>query len=183
MDLCGSHTAAKNWRRRWRDGWSKCGGIQWNSRKNPATDGWSATECYMPSYATIFLRRTLSPDTGTGAPADRSHNLLTTMKNQTRGESPLSETPCSPSSESPGTLKLGEPHPAARDALRYVAELGFVRQSTLMESFSSCAIEGNRFAEVCGETLRRVMHREPVSDRYILGLAWAIRGMDSLENV
>jgi len=89
---------------------------------------------------------------------------------------------CSPSSEYPGTLKLGEPHPAARDALRYVAELGYMRQSTLMESFSSCAIEGNRFAEVCGETLRRVMHREPVSDRYILGLAWAIRGMDSLEN-
>lgn len=104
------------------------------------------------------------------------------MKNQTRGESPSSETPCSPSSEYPGTLKLGEPHPAARDALRYVAELGYMRQSTLMESFSSCAIEGNRFAEVCGETLRRVMHREPVSDRYILGLAWAIRGMDSLEN-
>ena len=94
----------------------------------------------------------------------------------------LDETPCSPSSESPGTLRLGEPHPAARDALRYVAELGYMRQSTLMESFSSCAIEGNRFAEVCGETLRRVIHREPVSDRYILGLAWAIRGMNSLEN-
>lgn len=51
-----------------------------------------------------------------------------------------------------------------------------------MESFSSCAIDGNRFAEVCGETLRRVMNHEPVSDRYILGLAWAIRGMDFLEN-
>jgi hypothetical protein len=47
-----------------------------------------------------------------------------------------------------------------------------------MESFSSCAIDGNRFAEVCGETLRRVMSGEPVSDRYILGLAWAIRGMN-----
>lgn len=57
-----------------------------------------------------------------------------------------------------------------------------MRQSTLMESFSSCAIEGNRFAEVCGETLRRVMQREPVSDRYVLGLAWAIHGMESSEN-
>ena len=38
---------------------------------------------------------TPSPDTGTGAPADCSHNLLITMKNQTRGESPLSATPCS----------------------------------------------------------------------------------------
>lgn len=41
-----------------------------------------------------FLRRTPSPDTGTGEPADCSQNLLTTMKNQTRGESPLSATPC-----------------------------------------------------------------------------------------
>lgn len=36
----------------------------------------------------------MSPDTGTGAPADCSHNLLTTMENQTQGESPLSATPC-----------------------------------------------------------------------------------------
>lgn len=102
---------------------------------------------------------------------------------QLEAESALRGAACSPSSVPPGTLKIGEPHPSARDALRYVAELGCMRQSTLMESFSSCAIDGNRFAEVCGETLRRVMHREPVSDRYILGLAWAIRGMDSLENV
>ena len=84
-----------------------------------------------------------------------------------------------PQPPSLGTLQLGEPHPSARDALSYVTNLPFWRQSQLMESFSSCAIEGNRFAEVCGETLRRVMAGEPVSDRYILGLAWAIRGMDS----
>jgi hypothetical protein len=107
---------------------------------------------------------------------------MTTENTDTPLKADCPSAPCSPSSEYPGTLKLGEPHPAARDALRYVAELGLMRQSTLMESFSSCAIEGNRFAEVCGETLRRVMHCEPVSDRYILGLAWAIHGMDSLEN-
>jgi len=83
---------------------------------------------------------------------------------------------------SPGTLRVGEPHPAAQSALEYVATLPFMRQMTLQESFSSCAIEGNRFAEICGETLRRVMRREPVSDRYILGLAWAIRGMESPPN-
>jgi hypothetical protein len=115
----------------------------------------------------------------------QTENTPTEGQNSTKleAESALRDAACSPSSECPGTLRLGEPHPAARDALQYVAELGFMRQSALMESFSSCAIEGNRFAEVCGETLRRVMHREPVSDRYILGLAWAIRGMDSLENV
>jgi hypothetical protein len=77
-----------------------------------------------------------------------------------------------------GTLKLGEPHPAALDALRYVQGLGVIKGMTIMEAFSSCAIDGSRFAEVCAETLRRVLHNEPVSDRYILGLAWAIRGME-----
>jgi hypothetical protein len=42
----------------------------------------------------LFLGRTLSPDTGTGAPADCSHNYQTKMKTSTRGESPLSATPC-----------------------------------------------------------------------------------------
>ncbi len=91
--------------------------------------------------------------------------------------------PCSVSSESPGTLRLGEPHPSSRAALRYVCELGFARHVILLESFSSCAIDGNRMAEVCAETLRRVIHAEPVSDRYVLGLAWEIRDMESSQNV
>jgi len=37
----------------------------------------------------------MSPDTGAGAPADCSHNYQTKMKTSTRGESPLSATPCS----------------------------------------------------------------------------------------
>jgi hypothetical protein len=108
------------------------------------------------------------------------------MNTQTNTDTPMMEDcpspPCSPSSEYTGTLKIGEPHPSAREALRYVAKLGHMRQLTLMESFSSCAIDGNRLAEVCVETLRRVMYFEPVSDRYILGLAWAIRSMDFSEN-
>lgn len=47
-----------------------------------------------------------------------------------------------------------------------------------MESFASCGIENNRLAEVCGETLRRVLAQEPVSDRYLLGLVWTIRQME-----
>jgi len=39
----------------------------------------------------------------------------------------------------------------------------------------SCAIESNRLAEVCSGTLHRLMTQQPVSDRYILGLAWAVR--------
>lgn len=74
-----------------------------------------------------------------------------------------------------GTLKEREPHPAAADALAFIG--GLSRQSLAMwqESFSSCAIEGNRLAEVCSETLRRLINGEPISDRYLLGLAWSIR--------
>lgn len=73
-----------------------------------------------------------------------------------------------------GVLKPGEAHPSASDALRYVEGLGYHRQSLLLEAFSSLSIEGNRSAEICGETLRRVMTGHPVGDRYVLGLAWGI---------
>lgn len=73
--------------------------------------------------------------------------------------------------EERGTLEHGEPHPCAYIALEYISNIGYTNQSNLREAFSSCTIEGNRFAEVCGETLRRLMDREPVSDRYICGLA------------
>lgn len=73
-----------------------------------------------------------------------------------------------------GELKLGEPHPAAYDAQKFIASLGASEISTWLESFASCAIEDNRLAEVCCETLNRLLHSEPVSDRYILGLAFTI---------
>jgi len=71
-----------------------------------------------------------------------------------------------------------EPHPAAQDALQFVAGLGLPRLMTYLEAFSSCAIENNRLGEICGETLRRVLAHEPVSDRYILGLAWELKRME-----
>lgn len=79
--------------------------------------------------------------------------------------------------EERGTLKEKEPHPAAHDALIYIQSLGLSELSILQESFSSCAIEGNRLAEVCSETLHRLMTGKPVSDRYLLGLAWYIKYM------
>lgn len=77
-----------------------------------------------------------------------------------------------------GTLAPTEPHPSAQSAMEYLRPLGTVKLSMYLEAFSSTAIEGNRLGEVCAETLRRIMAREPVSDRYLLGLAWAIRGME-----
>lgn len=81
-----------------------------------------------------------------------------------------------------GTLRPAEHHPAADDALAwlqcYIAKQGPAEALLLLESFASTAIEGNRLAEVCGETLRRILHKEPVSDRYLLGLCWTIRQME-----
>ena len=84
---------------------------------------------------------------------------------------------------SPGTLQIGEYHPAADDAMAWLREYLARKpqeQFILLESFASNAIEGNRLAEVCGETLRRVLNREQVSDRYLLGLVWMIRQMDEV---
>lgn len=74
-----------------------------------------------------------------------------------------------------GTLNVGEFHPAASDAMEYIKSLGFEKLLVWQESFASCAIEGNRLAELCSETLSRIMRGDAVSDRYLLGLAWTIR--------
>jgi hypothetical protein len=74
-----------------------------------------------------------------------------------------------------GTLLPTEPHPIAQDAMGFISSLGLTELFKVLDAMSSCAIEGNRMAEVCAETLRRVLAREPVSDRYLLGLAWYLR--------
>lgn len=80
-----------------------------------------------------------------------------------------------------GTLLEGQPHPAARDAQQWLRKrLGRDPVDTLrlQESFASVGLSGNATSEVCSETLRRILDGEPVSDRYLLGLAWTIRSMD-----
>ncbi len=75
-----------------------------------------------------------------------------------------------------------KPHPMAHDAQKYIADnFTFSELCVFASSFASCAIEGNSFGEVCGETLRRLMENEPVSDRYILGLAWFLRNAKEAE--
>jgi hypothetical protein len=83
-----------------------------------------------------------------------------------------------PQQPDPGTLEIGETHPASQSAFRYVVGLGIVKQSIYLESFSSCAIEGNRLGEICAETLRRVMNGEQISDRYVCALAYTIKEME-----
>ena len=79
-----------------------------------------------------------------------------------------------------GTLQAGETHPSAYTAMRYIRSLGIGKLFEVQEAFSSCAIEGNRLGEICSETLRRIMNGEPVSDRYAMGLAWALWDMEEM---
>lgn len=76
-----------------------------------------------------------------------------------------------------GDLKQGEFRPAASSAAAWIRAQPDLH--LWVESFASCAIEGNRNAELCGETLRRLLAGEGVSDRYILGLAWTMRHSES----
>lgn len=77
-----------------------------------------------------------------------------------------------------GTLRVGEPHPAAFRAKEYIASLELQNLMMYLGSFSSCALAGNRLAEICSETLDRLINGKPVSDRYLLGLAWTIKSME-----
>lgn len=85
--------------------------------------------------------------------------------------------------ESPGTLKSDEFHPSAHIANRFIISYISKHNGYLLhESLASCALSGNRSAELCSETLRRLLDREPVSDRYLMGLAWFLWEMGELED-
>lgn len=79
-------------------------------------------------------------------------------------------------------LPVGEPHPAAFDARRYIAELPFDHAIIARESLASTALSGSMLADLCLETWRRLDNAEPVSDRYLLGLAWTIRQLTKETN-
>lgn len=76
-----------------------------------------------------------------------------------------------------GTLRNDEFHPAAPAALRYIFSIPMDELMTWQESFASTALSNNRLSEVCIETLDRLLHQEPCSDRYILGLAWTLKDL------
>lgn len=81
-----------------------------------------------------------------------------------------------------GTLNVNESHPAASAALVYIRSIDLIELYELLESFSSCAIENNRLGEICGTTLDRILKGKPVSDRYLLGLAWTIKSIRDKEH-
>lgn len=71
-------------------------------------------------------------------------------------------------------LEFGEPHPAAQHAMVFLRMVPLAELLALKEAFASTTMSHNRNAEICGETLRRLLNDEPVSDRYLLGLAWTV---------
>lgn len=84
-----------------------------------------------------------------------------------------------------GTLAIGEYHPAADSAMAYIRKFvvdDYIKFSRVQESFASATLSGNRLAEICVETLLRIVNGEGVSDRYLLGLAWTLKSMESKED-
>jgi hypothetical protein len=77
--------------------------------------------------------------------------------------------------EDRSTLTLNEPHPAFHSALQYLGTLSLADLALAQEALASCAIEGNRLGEVCSGTIHRLLKKQPVSDRYLLGLAWTLK--------
>lgn len=70
-----------------------------------------------------------------------------------------------------GTLNIGEYHPAANDAMRYVRKnLDMLTK----EAIYSTAISGSRQSEILAGTMHRLENGDGVSDRYIMGLAIAL---------
>ncbi len=68
-------------------------------------------------------------------------------------------------------LNIGEHHPASQIAAEYLRSIPGDEMGVIMEALSSCAIEGNRMAEVCSGTLRMFLRGELVGERYLMGLA------------
>jgi hypothetical protein len=73
-----------------------------------------------------------------------------------------------------GTLGPTEPHPSAHHAMAYIRSIPYTEMCALREALASCAIDGNREAVIACKTLRLLEAHEPVSDRYLMGLAWML---------
>jgi len=74
-----------------------------------------------------------------------------------------------------GTLQQGSFHPAAESAIRYIKGLAPLDLLMYQDTFASLSISGNKLAEICCNTLERIIKGDPISDRYLLGLAWTIK--------
>jgi len=70
------------------------------------------------------------------------------------------------------SLAEGEVHPSSHSAMIYLNSMSLQERVSLKEALASTALSGDRQAVICLSTLERLEQKMPVSDRYLLGLAW-----------
>lgn len=78
---------------------------------------------------------------------------------------------------------IADAHPAAVGATQYLNRWishDIARLSHLEDSLVSATNLGNKNAEKCLETLRKLMRNEDTEDLETLGLAWTVRNLDEL---
>jgi|ERR1044071_3983817 hypothetical protein len=78
------------------------------------------------------------------------------------------------------TLEAGEVHPSSYSAMRYIQSIDPKKWMKHIEAISSSALSGNRMACIYMGTIERLEKKEPVSDRYLLGLAWFIKELEEM---
>lgn len=86
--------------------------------------------------------------------------------------------------DNPPDLKEGEFHPAAHIAMEFIKD--WLKKNDVFlikEALASCALSGDRLAALASETLRRLLDNEPVSDRYLMGLAWTFHSIEERDKV
>jgi hypothetical protein len=73
-----------------------------------------------------------------------------------------------------GNLLVGETHPSSHSAMEYIKKRmsAHMKYFGIKDAIASTALSGDRACEICLATLERIEKGEPVSDRYVLGLAW-----------
>lgn len=84
----------------------------------------------------------------------------------------------------PSEIGPEEHHPAANAAYRWLK--GFMVSNAKVyaeyrDLLAIAAAAGNRQAQICTGTIKRLQAGQPVSDRYLLGLAWTILHMHNHE--
>lgn len=80
-------------------------------------------------------------------------------------------------------LAIGENHPSSPPAYAYVKSLYISGEIHLYkEAIVKAAASGNRYSEICLETLEKIERNDPIGERYLLGLAWFLKELIHLKN-
>jgi hypothetical protein len=78
------------------------------------------------------------------------------------------------------TLNPGEYHPSANLAMNYLKSrmLDPYKWNLLVEAIANSSLASNRIAQLCYGTIKRLEEKQPISDRYLLGLVIFLKQLD-----